>query len=200
MAGSKRMMTNRCDVLHLCVWCYTCVTHRCGVSHLCVWRVTPVCVWCVTPVWHIGAMCYTCVCVMLHLCDTEVWCVTPVCVTCYTCVCVMCYTCVTHRCNVSHLCDMPITKLSTPCSLDVSITCFNAGIRTSQPSSPKRFSVDHFLARNCSKLVECRRRFIRVRFSWRVSFMTSGSSKRFLIQLRWSWLSMNMYSRPMCLQ
>jgi hypothetical protein len=34
------------------------------------------------------------------------------------------------------------------------MTVFIAGIRTSQPSSPKRFSDDHFLAKNSSNLDE----------------------------------------------
>ena len=43
-------------------------------------------------------------------------------------------------------------KLSTPRALQESMTAFIAGIRTSQPSIPKRFSDDHFLARKSSNL------------------------------------------------
>lgn len=42
--------------------------------------------------------------------------------------------------------------VSTPFSLDLSIMVLSAGIRLSQPSSPKRFSDDHFLCRNSSNL------------------------------------------------
>lgn len=45
-----------------------------------------------------------------------------------------------------------MTILSTPSSVDLSMTDFMAGIRISQPSSPKRFSEDHRLAKNDSNL------------------------------------------------
>lgn len=47
---------------------------------------------------------------------------------------------------------MPITILSTPNSVDLSMTVFMAGIRISQPSRPKRFSEDHLRERNDSNL------------------------------------------------
>lgn len=47
---------------------------------------------------------------------------------------------------------MPITTLSTPNSVLLSMTCFIAGIRISQPSSPNLFSLDHLRARNPSNL------------------------------------------------
>ena len=50
------------------------------------------------------------------------------------------------------LCGIPIMILSTPNSLDLSMIVFIAGINTSQPSRPKRFSELHFLARNASNL------------------------------------------------
>lgn len=42
--------------------------------------------------------------------------------------------------------------LSIPAALDVSIMVLRAGMSTSQPSKPKRFSDDHFLARKSSNL------------------------------------------------
>lgn len=50
------------------------------------------------------------------------------------------------------LCGIPMMMLSTPSSLDLSIIIFIAGIKTSQPSIPKRFSELHFLARKASNL------------------------------------------------
>ena len=50
------------------------------------------------------------------------------------------------------LCGIPMMILSTPNSLDLSMIVFIAGINTSQPSMPKRFSDDHFLARKASNL------------------------------------------------
>ena len=49
-------------------------------------------------------------------------------------------------------CGIPMMMLSTPSSLDLSIIIFIAGIKTSQPSMPKRFSELHFLARKASNL------------------------------------------------
>lgn len=42
--------------------------------------------------------------------------------------------------------------LSIPEALDLSMMVLRAGISTSQPSRPKRFSEDHFLARKSSNL------------------------------------------------
>ena len=56
-----------------------------------------------------------------------------------------------HRHNV-YLWGIPKINDSTPRSADDKITLFNAGIRTSEPSIPKRFSDDHFLARYSSNL------------------------------------------------
>lgn len=42
--------------------------------------------------------------------------------------------------------------LSMPEELDLSMMVLSAGMRTSQPSRPKRFSEDHFLARKSSNL------------------------------------------------
>lgn len=42
--------------------------------------------------------------------------------------------------------------LSIPAALDLSMMVLRAGMRTSQPSRPKRFSDDHFLARKSSNL------------------------------------------------
>lgn len=42
--------------------------------------------------------------------------------------------------------------LSMPAALDVSMMVLRAGIKTSQPSRPKRFSEDHFLAKKSSNL------------------------------------------------
>lgn len=47
-----------------------------------------------------------------------------------------------------------MTTLSIPKSLDRSIICFIAGIRTSHPSNPNLFSEGHFRARNASKLLK----------------------------------------------
>jgi len=47
---------------------------------------------------------------------------------------------------------IPMTMDSTPSSVDLSITCFMAGMRISQPSRPNRFSLDHFRARKASNL------------------------------------------------
>lgn len=43
-------------------------------------------------------------------------------------------------------------KLSTPNSVDLSMTVFIPGIRASQPSKPNRFSDVHFVDRNSSNL------------------------------------------------
>lgn len=53
-----------------------------------------------------------------------------------------------------YLCGMPMITLSTPFSLDLSMMVLSAGMRDSHPSSPKRFSDDHFLCRNSSNLTE----------------------------------------------
>lgn len=42
---------------------------------------------------------------------------------------------------------------SIPIWLDLSMMVFRAGIMTSQPSRPNRFSEDHFLARKSSNLL-----------------------------------------------
>lgn len=42
--------------------------------------------------------------------------------------------------------------LSMPEALDLSMMVLRAGISTSQPSRPKRFSDDHFLAKKSSNL------------------------------------------------
>lgn len=47
---------------------------------------------------------------------------------------------------------------STPRRVDTSMTCFIAGMRISQPSRPKRFSEDHFLAKKFSKLWKRKRK------------------------------------------
>lgn len=49
-------------------------------------------------------------------------------------------------------CGIPIMIDSTPSFVDVSITSFIAGIIISQPSRPKRFSDENFLAKKASKL------------------------------------------------
>ena len=49
-------------------------------------------------------------------------------------------------------CGTPMMMLSTPSSLDLSIIIFIAGIKTSQPSIPNRFSELHFFARKASNL------------------------------------------------
>ena len=56
------------------------------------------------------------------------------------------------------LCGIPMIILSTPNSLDLSMIVFIAGINTSQPSMPKRFSDDHFLARKASNLQYMKKR------------------------------------------
>lgn len=48
---------------------------------------------------------------------------------------------------------MPMMILSTPRSVLLSMICFIAGINISQPSRPKRFSEDHFLAKKASNLL-----------------------------------------------
>jgi hypothetical protein len=53
---------------------------------------------------------------------------------------------------LTYLWGIPITILSTPSALELSITVFIEGIRTSHPSKPNLFSDDHFLARNSSNL------------------------------------------------
>ena len=52
------------------------------------------------------------------------------------------------------LCGIPMLILSTPNSLDLSMIIFNAGISTSHPSIPNRFSEDHFFARKASNLLK----------------------------------------------
>ena len=54
-----------------------------------------------------------------------------------------------------------MTKLSTPYELEWSMIVFMAGISTSQPSRPNRFSDDHFLARNCSNMDDLKHTFYR---------------------------------------
>lgn len=51
-----------------------------------------------------------------------------------------------------YLCGIPRMTFSTPISLDLSIMVLRAGIMTSQPSRPNRFSEDHFLAKKSSNL------------------------------------------------
>lgn len=53
----------------------------------------------------------------------------------------------------THLCGIPRMTFSIPISLDLSMMVFRAGIMTSQPSRPNRFSEDHFLARKSSNLL-----------------------------------------------
>lgn len=101
-----------------------------------------------------------------------------------------------------YLWGMPMMKLSTPRRLDWSIIVLSAGMRTSQPSSPKRFSLGHLLARNSSNLpadqsdlahrgrwgddrthfVALTSRASKILFSSSVMFMASGVSKNPLIQ------------------
>lgn len=52
----------------------------------------------------------------------------------------------------AHLCGIPRMTFSIPISLDLSMMVLRAGIMTSQPSRPKRFSEDHFRARKSSNL------------------------------------------------
>lgn len=47
---------------------------------------------------------------------------------------------------------IPMITLSMPAALDLSMMVLRAGMSTSQPSRPKRFSDDHFLARKSSNL------------------------------------------------
>lgn len=54
--------------------------------------------------------------------------------------------------NQTYLWGMPMITLSIPAALDLSMIIFRAGIRTSHPSKPKRFSEDHLRARKSSKL------------------------------------------------
>ena len=53
----------------------------------------------------------------------------------------------------AHLCGIPRMTFSIPIWLDLSMMVFRAGIMTSQPSRPNRFSEDHFLARKSSNLL-----------------------------------------------
>lgn len=55
--------------------------------------------------------------------------------------------------EMSYLCGIPMITLSTPIEIDTSMMVFKAGINTSHPSTPNRFSEDHFLARNSSNLL-----------------------------------------------
>lgn len=54
----------------------------------------------------------------------------------------------------AYLCGIPRMTFSIPISLDLSMMVLRAGIMTSQPSRPNRFSEDHFLARKSSNLFE----------------------------------------------
>ncbi|CAN7990494.1 unnamed protein product, partial [Ixodes pacificus] len=94
-----------------------------------------------------------------------------------------------------------MTILSIPSSLDRSMIVFMAGIRTSQPSNPNRFSDTHFFARNSSNLNKNQtRRTTRESsslFRSLLSLMTPGDSNFSRIQLHWSRSLMNMYSTPM---
>lgn len=56
--------------------------------------------------------------------------------------------------NLRYLWGMPKITFSTPFSLDLSIIVLSAGMSASHPSSPKRFSEDHFLCKNSSNLLE----------------------------------------------
>jgi hypothetical protein len=51
------------------------------------------------------------------------------------------------------LCGIPRMMFSIPISLDLSMMVLRAGIMTSQPSRPNRFSEDHFRARKSSNLI-----------------------------------------------
>lgn len=74
------------------------------------------------------------------------------------------------------------TKESTPIAEDRSMTCLIAGINTSQPSRPKRFSLGHFFARKSSNLVERMSR-LKSTFFWAgVNSVTRGASKCFRTQ------------------
>lgn len=53
----------------------------------------------------------------------------------------------------THLCGIPKMTFSIPISLDLSMMVLRAGIITSQPSRPNRFSEDHFRARKSSNLL-----------------------------------------------
>ena len=57
-----------------------------------------------------------------------------------------------HMLFFIYLCGIPMKKVSTPRSLEISITVFIPGIKTSQPSKPNLFSDDHFFAKNSSNL------------------------------------------------
>lgn len=52
---------------------------------------------------------------------------------------------------------------STPNSVDASIISFNAGIIISQPSRPKRFSDENFLAKKLSNLYK---KSIQIQIYW----------------------------------
>lgn len=54
--------------------------------------------------------------------------------------------------NAHYRCGIPMITLLIPAALDLSMMVLRAGMRTSQPSRPKRFSDDHFLARKSSNL------------------------------------------------
>lgn len=95
---------------------------------------------------------------------------------------------------------MPMMTDSTPNSVDTSIISFSAGIIISQPSKPKRFSDEYFLAKNASKPVARVKRAKIRRFSSGVKFSTPGVSKRLRIQLHCSKELMNMNSTPILLQ
>lgn len=56
-----------------------------------------------------------------------------------------------RRC-IDYRCGIPMITLSMPAALALSMMVLRAGMRTSQPSRPKRFSDDHFLARKSSNL------------------------------------------------
>lgn len=56
--------------------------------------------------------------------------------------------------NLRYLWGMPKITFSTPFSLDLSMIVLSAGMSASHPSSPKRFSEDHFLCKNSSNLLE----------------------------------------------
>jgi 3-hydroxyacyl-CoA dehydrogenase len=55
--------------------------------------------------------------------------------------------------RITNRCGIPIITVSTPIFATVSITIFIAGINTSQPSRPKRFSELHFFFKYPSNLI-----------------------------------------------
>mmetsp|Transcript_57860 Transcript_57860/g.125614 ORF Transcript_57860/g.125614 Transcript_57860/m.125614 type:complete len:200 (-) Transcript_57860:489-1088(-) len=94
-------------------------------------------------------------------------------------------------------CAMPRMMFSTPSEADESIISSIPGMRTSQPSRPKRLTVEYLDARKASKWSDQARRSRMRSRSSRVNLAASTVSILSRIQFTCSWSQMCMNSKPM---